>query len=200
LADSDVASATECRDAAVSLNLDADDVLDAVLNVAATSRCAVGGRSICKALYVHKSAGTACRAGTELTNELECHNAVAALNLQEKVDYNWDKNWLWDDVKFSFSTTDAAIPAGCGIIASANKQLYFNLHVAGRINPNVRPICKNGGFVPPAPVTVGSCAQPGAQPSRKRDAALFGADVSRWIQVCRTVLVTLVALNRCPTT
>ena len=112
LAYSDVASATECRDAAVSLNLDADDVLDAVLNAAATSRCVVGGRSICKALYVHKSAGTACHAGTEPTSELECHNAVATLNMQEKVDYNWDGNWLNDDVK-SISTTDAAIPAGC---------------------------------------------------------------------------------------
>ena len=164
---SDVASATECRDAAASLNLDADDSHDAVLNAAATSTCVVGGRSICKAFYVYQSAGTACRAGTELTSELECHNAVETLNLQETVDYNSDGDG--DGATPDAATkTDAAIPAGCGIIASANKELYFNLHAAGRISRNVRPICKNGGSVPPAPVTAASCAQPGAPPSQTR--------------------------------
>jgi hypothetical protein len=95
---------------------------------------------------------------------------VEILNLQETVDYNSDGDGD-GSTPDAVTKTDAAIPAGCGIIVSANKELYFNLHAAGRISPNVRPICKNGGSVPPAPVTAASCAQPGVQPSPMRGAA-----------------------------
>jgi hypothetical protein len=84
----------------------------------------VAGRPVCKALYVYQSAGTACSAGTELASELECHNAVGTLNLQENVDYNWQNG----DGLRELQAPDACGSRGAGIASAwtMKMQCYRN--------------------------------------------------------------------------